>query len=92
MGIFEKIVLRSRYKLYISENSIITSMHIKRIVKDIYVYAILLKMKKKGTITGLRILLLSGWFASCSRDINYMLFMSLAVVNIKDYADKNVEM
>lgn len=37
-------------------------MHIKRIVKDIYVhvYAILLKMKKKGTITGLRILLLSG--------------------------------
>lgn len=47
MGIFEKIVLRSRYKLYISENSIITSMHIKRIVKDIYVYAILLKMKKK---------------------------------------------
>lgn len=66
-------------------------MHIKRIVKDIYVYAILLKMKKKGTITGLRILLLSGWFASCSRDINYMLFMSLAVVNIKDYADKNVE-
>lgn len=60
MGIFEKIVLRSRYKLYISENSIITSMHIKRIVKDIYVYAILLKMKKKGTITGLRILLLSG--------------------------------
>lgn len=67
-------------------------MHIKRIVKDIYVYAILLKMKKKGTITGLRILLLSGWFASCSRDINYMLFMSLAVVNIKDYADKNVEM
>lgn len=67
-------------------------MHIKRIVKDIYVYAILLKMKKKGTITGLRILLLSGWFASCSRDIHYMLFMSLAVVNIKDYADKNVEM
>lgn len=67
-------------------------MHIKRIVKDIYVYAILWKMKKKGTITGLRILLLSGWFASCSRDINYMLFMSLAVVNIKDYADKNVEM
>lgn len=67
-------------------------MHIKRIVKDIYVYAILLKMKKKGTITGLRILLLSGWFASCSRDINYILFMSLAVVNIKDYADKNVEM
>lgn len=67
-------------------------MHIKRIVKDIYVYAILLKMKKKGTITGLRILLLSGWFASCSRDINYMLFMSLAVVNIKYYADKNVEM
>lgn len=38
----------------------ITCMHIKRIVKDIYVYAILLKMKKKGTITGLRILLLSG--------------------------------
>lgn len=48
--------------------------------------------EKKGTITGLRILLLSGWFASCSRDIHYMLFMSLAVVNIKDYADKNVEM
>lgn len=48
--------------------------------------------EKKGTITGLCILLLSGWFASCSRDINYMLFMSLAVVNIKDYADKNVEM
>lgn len=67
-------------------------MHIKRIFKDKYVYAILLKMKKKGTITGLRILLLSAWFASCSRDINYMLFMSLAVVNIKDYADKNVEM
>lgn len=39
MGIFEKIVLRSRYKLYISENSIITSMHIKRIVKDIHVFA-----------------------------------------------------
>lgn len=67
-------------------------MHIKRIFKDKYVYAILLKMKKKGTITGLRILPLSAWFASCSRDINYMLFMSLAVVNIKDYADKNVEM
>lgn len=47
--------------------------------------------KKKGTITGLRILPLSAWFVSCSRDINYMLFMSLAVVNIKDYADKNVE-
>lgn len=67
-------------------------MHIKRIFKDINVYAILLKMKKKGTITGLRILPLSAWFASCSRDINYMLFMYLAVVNIKDYADKNVEM
>lgn len=66
MGIFEKIVLRSRYKLYISENSIITSMHIKRIVKDILVFASsfditdIVENEKKNTITGLRILLLSG--------------------------------
>lgn len=66
LGIFEKIVLRSRYKLYISENSIITSMHIKRIVKDIHVFASsfditdIVENEKKNTITGLRILLLSG--------------------------------
>lgn len=66
MGIFEKIVLRSRYKLYISENSIITSMHIKRIVKDIHVFASsfditdIVENEKKNTITGLRILLLSA--------------------------------
>lgn len=62
-------------------------MHIKRIFKDINVYAILLKMKKK-----VQSLVFVFFLYRCSRDINYMLFMSLAVVNIKDYADKNVEM
>lgn len=62
-------------------------MHIKRIVKDIYVYAILLKMKKK-----VQSLVFVFFFYRLDLPAVAELFMSLAVVNIKDYADKNVEM